>query len=169
MAMSLHAFCLWLAETPLSQTIQNVSWIIPTVQTIHIAGIAMVISSVFMMDLRLLNIAGRGQPTAAYAARFLPWIWWTLPVLLISGAILITGEPTRSLENPAFQTKMVLLVLAMIATAILHRPIAKEPAYWELTPGHRNTARLIAIVSLVLWTCIIFAGRWIAYMNTSGE
>jgi hypothetical protein len=169
MAMSLHAFCQWLSETPLSLTIQNVSWIIPSVQTIHIACIAIVISSVFLMDLRLLNIAGRGQPTAAYAARFLPWIWYTLPVLLVSGSILIIGEPSRSLENPAFQLKMCLLVGAMIATAILHRPIGKEPAYWELTAGHRTTAKVIAVISLALWVGIVFAGRWIAYMNTSGD
>ena len=169
MAMSLHAFCQWLSETPLSLTIQNVSWIIPTVQTIHIACIAIVISSVFMMDLRLLNLAGKEQPTGAYAARFLPWIWWTLPVLLVSGSILIIGEPGRSLENPAFQLKMALLIGAMIATAILHRPIGKEPAYWELTPGHRTRGRVIAVISLCLWVGIVFAGRWIAYYNTSGE
>jgi hypothetical protein len=169
MAMSLHAFCQWLSETPLSLTIQNVSWIIPSVQTVHIACIAIVISSVFMMDLRLLNLAGRQQPTASYAARFLPWIWYTLPVLLLTGTILIIGEPSRSLENPAFQLKMVLLIGAMIATAILHRPIGREPAYWELTPRHQATAKVVAVISLTLWIGIVFAGRWIAYMNTSGE
>jgi hypothetical protein len=169
MALSLHAFCQWLSETPVSQTIQNVSWIIPAVQITHIVCIAIVISSVFMMDLRLLNIAGRSQPTAAYAARFLPWIWYTLPILLVTGAILITGEPGRSLENPAFQLKMCLLIGAMITTAILQRPIGKEPAYWELTPGHKATGKVIAVISLVLWVGIVFAGRWIAYMNTAGE
>jgi hypothetical protein len=169
MAFSLHAFCQWLGETPLSLVIQNVSWIIPTVQTIHIICIAIVISSVFMMDLRLLNVAGRGQPTAAYASRFLPWIWITLPVLLVSGSILIIGEPARSLENPAFQLKMVLLIGAMILTAILQRPIGKEPAFWELTANHKVWGKVIAVASLALWVGIVFAGRWIAYKNTSGE
>ena len=169
MAMSLHAFCDWLGQTPLSLMIQNVSWIIPTVQTIHIVCIAIVISSVFMMDLRLLNIAGRGQPTASYAARFLPWIWITLPILLASGSILIIGEPARSLENSAFQLKMALLIGAIIVTLILHRPIGKEPAYWELTGNHKAWAKVIAVVSLCLWVGIVFAGRWIAYMNITGD
>ena len=169
MAISLHAFCQWLSETPLSLTIQNVAWIIPTVQVIHITGIAVVIASVFMVDLRLLSVIGKGQPTAAYASRFLPWIWCTLPILLLSGAILIIGEPARSLENPAFQLKMCMLIAAIIVTTILHRPIGKEPAYWELTGGRKLTAKAIAVISICLWVSIIFAGRWIAYMNTSGE
>ena len=156
-----------LADTPLSLTIQNVSWIIPTVQSIHILSIAIVISSVFMVDLRLLNVLGRGRPTAAYTARFLPWIWTTLIVLLITGSILIIGEPARSLENPAFQYKMCALILAMVVTGILQRPLRHEPAYWELTGGRKTAVKLIAVVSLCLWISIIFAGRWIAYMNTA--
>ena len=167
--MTLHAFAEWLSQTQISQVVQNVSWIIPSVQSIHILCIAIVMSAVVMVDLRLLGVIGRGQPTAAYISRFLTWIWPTLAVLLVTGSILITGEPGRSLENPAFQTKMVLLILAMITTAVLQRPTFKDPAYWELTTGHRMSARVLAVISLLLWVGIVFAGRWIAYLNTAGE
>lgn len=167
--MTLHGFAEWLAQTPASQVIQNVSWIIPSVQSIHILCISIVISAVFMVDLRLLGVIGRSQPVASYTSRFLTWIWPTLVILLISGAVLITGEPGRSLENPAFQTKMVLLILAMATTLGLQLPTFKDPAYWELTTGHRMSARVLAVISLVLWVGIVFAGRWIAYMNTAGE
>ena len=167
--MTLHAFAEWLSQTQISQVVQNVSWIIPSVQSVHILCIAIVISAVFMVDLRLLGVIGRSQPTAAYTSRFLTWIWPTLVVLLLTGSVLITGEPSRSLENPAFQTKMVLLILAMITTAVLQRPTFKDPAYWELTAGHRMSARVLAVISLLLWVGIVFAGRWIAYLNTAGE
>ena len=36
MLAELHNFAEWLATTAMSNTIQNVSWIIPTVQTVHI-------------------------------------------------------------------------------------------------------------------------------------
>lgn len=166
--MSLHSFAQWLSDTPLSQTIQDVSWIIPTVQSIHILSIAVVISSVFMVDLRLLNVLGRGQPTAAYTSRFLSWVWPTLVVLLLSGSILIIGEPSRSLENRTFQIKMALLILAMITTAALQRPTGKDPAYWELG-GHKTMAKVLAVISICLWVLIVFAGRWIAYGNTTGD
>ena len=169
MVMSLDAFAHWLADTPLSMTIQNVSWIIPTVQSIHILSIALVISSVFMVDLRLLGIIGRGQPTATYMHRFLPLIWWTLIVLLLSGTILIIGEPARDLLNPAFQFKMAMLIAAMVVTFVLHWPVGRDPAYWELTGRRGGAGKLIAVLSLMAWVSIVFAGRWIAYMNTAGE
>ncbi len=91
--MTLHGFAEWLGQTPISQVVQNVSWIIPSVQSIHILSIAIVISAVFMVDLRLLGVIGRDQPTAAYTSRFLSWIWPTLVVLLLTGSVLIIGEP----------------------------------------------------------------------------
>src|SRR6478609_9517183 len=46
----------WLATTPLSMTFQTVAWIIPAVQSVHIIAIAIVMSSVVMVDLRLLGL-----------------------------------------------------------------------------------------------------------------
>jgi hypothetical protein len=166
--MTLHSFAHWLSQTQASAVIQDVNWIIPTTQSIHILSIAIVMSSVFMVDLRLLKVLGRGQPTADYTSRYLPWIWPTLVVLLVTGSILITAEPARSLLNPSFQLKMVLLVLAMIVTAVLQGRAAKDPNYWE-TSGREGVAKLLAVVSIVLWIGILFAGRWIAYMNISGD
>ena len=110
MLSDLHAFTDWLAGTPLSTTIQNVSWIIPTVQTVHIVCVAIVIAAVFLVDLRILGVFARGQPVAALSHRFLPWIWYALIVLLITGSLLVIGEPGRSLTNPAFIAKMLMLL-----------------------------------------------------------
>ncbi len=54
-------FCEWLAATPISQLIQNAFWVIPTVQTVHIVSIAIVMTSMAMLDLRLIGVAGRRQ------------------------------------------------------------------------------------------------------------
>ena len=169
MAMWLHDFCKWLSETPLSLMLQNVSWIIPTVQSIHILSVAIVFFSALAVDLRLLGVIGRSHPTAVYATRFLPWIWPTLVVLLVTGTTLIIAEPARSLQNIAFQSKMVMLILAIGATLTLQRPLAADGAYWESTDGRKTTARVIAVASLCLWVGIVLAGRWIAYMNTAGD
>ncbi len=166
---SLDSFCRWLEQTPASTTIQNVSWIIPSVQSVHILAIAVVIASASMVDLRLLGVVGRGYAAATYITRYLPWLWVTLIVLLLSGSILIVGEPARSLENPAFQLKMVMLLLGIIVTFALQRPVRKNTAYWETTDGRRWTGRALALVSLCLWISIIFAGRWIAYANVGND
>jgi hypothetical protein len=165
MTYSVQAFCEWLATTDLSAQIQTVTWIIPTVQTIHILSIASVLSAAAMVNLQVLGILSRRQPLAAVARRFLPWIWWTLIVLLLSGGTLIVGEPARSLLNPAFLLKMSLLATVLILTLILQRGLRLDALFWENPRGRRVGGRLLAAVSLVLWVGIVFAGRWIAYVD----
>lgn len=162
---SLDAFCTWLAATPVSQTIQTVEWIIPAVQTVHILAVAAVVTSALMINLRLLGVRGRDQSVAGVAQRFLPFIWWPLPLLLATGAILIAAEPARALENPVFVLKMVLLLAAAGITLACQLPMRGEQAFWELSPGRKRVAKLIACASIPLWVAIICAGRWIAYVQ----
>jgi len=162
---SLESFCTWLAATAASQAIQTIEWIIPTVQTVHILAVAAVMTSVLMIDLRLMGLAGRDQTVAAVAKRYLPFIWWPLPVLLATGAILIIAEPARALQNPVFVLKMGLLVAAAAVTLACQVPLRRNASFWELSAGRRRAAVLIASVSLPLWVAILFAGRWIAYIQ----
>lgn len=160
---SLDHFCLWLERTSLSQAIAKAGWVVPAVQTVHILAIALVVSSALMIDLRLIGVFGRDQSLDRISARFLPFIWWPLLVLLATGVIMITGEPARSLKNPVFQLKVVLIIAAMIVIWIF-QILRKNPRFGDLAHGPRVAPRLLAIVSVALWAAIIFAGRWIAYV-----
>jgi uncharacterized membrane protein len=154
------AFCNWLSNTPISLTIQNVSWVIPTVQTVHILAIATVMASVVMLDFRVLGLAGRSQSIPDVAHRFLPWIWCAVVVLLCTGSILIIGEPARDLLNNVFWTKMSLLVCALLITGLFQYTVDHRLKFWD---GQRAIARVAAVASLVCWIGIVAAGRWIAY------
>ncbi len=164
---SLDGFCSRLAATPLSQAIQSTDWIIPAVQTVHIVAVATVITSALMVDLRLFGFRDRGQTISAVAGRFLPLIWYALPILLLTGITLIIAEPSRALQNPVFILKMALLLPAAGATLGCQLPLRKDDRYWDRSDSRRMLARLIACVSLPLWVAIIFAGRWIAYVQSS--
>ena len=161
----LQIFSKWLGATAASAVIQNVSWIIPLVQTIHILAISIVLSSVAMLDLRLLGLAGKRVTISGMAERFLPWIWGALVVLASTGAILITGEPDRSLLNPAFQIKMALVVAAIVVTLIFQHTVRRNAAFWDLSPARRRSARLTALISLAIWLAIAICGRLIAYVG----
>ena len=161
---SIDALCWWIEHTPLSQTIQRVDWIVPAVQTVHILAITVVAASALMIDLRLIGAFSTDRPLRDVSARFLPLVWWPLLVLLLTGAIMITGEPARSLKNPAFQLKMALLVTALIVTALYQVLQRRDPDFGS--PGCRRAAATsIATLSMMLWAGIIFAGRWIAYYS----
>jgi hypothetical protein len=158
-------FIHWLSLTVASQSIQKIFWIIPTVQIVHILAISVVVSSMAMFDLRLLGIAGTRNSIAALSKRFMPWLWVALVVLLLSGSILIIGEPDRALGNPAFELKMVLVVTAILVTLSFQRILRKDLAVGatELAPRHLLAAKLTGGISLLLWVSIVVAGRLIAY------
>jgi hypothetical protein len=163
---SLASFCEKLSATPLSQAIQTIDWVIPAVQTIHIVTVAAVITAILMVDLRLMGYTARHQSIATVANRYLPTVWYALPILLATGATLIIAEPSRSLQNPVFALKMGLLVLAAGITLLCQLPLRGNPGYWEASDSRRRQVKLIGFLSLPLWIAILFAGRWIAYVQS---
>jgi len=163
MNASLGSFCNWLAATPLSHTIQTTRWVIPTLQIIHILSVAVVFSSAILVDLRLWRLLNRDLPLPELARRFLPVIWPVLAILLITGGLLIIGEPRRSLLNTTFYLKMALLAVAIVLTAWLQSSLSTSPGLWEKNRGRRIAGAFAASVSALLWCGILFAGRWIAY------
>jgi len=161
--VGLSAFSKWLAATSLSHTIQTTAWIIPSLQTIHILSVATVFSAAILVDLRIWRLLERDEPLPDVARRFLPTIWPVLLILLVTGSLLIIGEPRRSLLNSTFYLKMALLAVAIMLTAGLQRSISSSPDSWDKDRRRRLAARFAATASIAVWCGILFAGRWIAY------
>jgi hypothetical protein len=162
---SINTICAWLEHTRLNLAIQSNDWVVPTVQTIHILAIAVLAASALMIDLRLIGVIGADQPLKQASSRFLPFVWWPLLVLLMTGAIMIVGEPARSLKNPVFQLKMALLVAAIIMTALCQFILRRNAENISIGAWSRSAAMTVAVLSMLIWCGIIFAGRWIAYYS----
>ncbi len=156
-------FCTWLQLTSLSQILQNVEWIIPAIQTVHILCIGAVISSALALTLRQFGLLAADQPLARASVAFLRVIWLALPVLLVTGGLLVVAEPNRSLGSPAFQLKMILLVCVVALLIGYQRHFVRATASDPDTLVGSRRGEATAIAALFLWVCIIFAGRWIAY------
>jgi hypothetical protein len=154
--VSVKALGHWLESTPLSQLIQTTGGAIATIQVIHILFLA----TLFALALNLsLRISGRGltaESLSSLARRFVPGIWICLGLLLLSGALLIVAEPGRTLTNPAFYTKMTLLLVAIALTVWL-----ASVAQREERPSGLHVAA--AMLYMLIWAAIIVAGRYIAY------
>jgi hypothetical protein len=132
---------------------------------VHILCVATVFASSAFVSLRLLGVSASDLSPGSVALRFVPLIWWTLPVLLITGSVLIVAEPARSLHNPAFHLKLGLLLAAVLLTLLYQWPLSRRDDFWEATRGRMVATKLIAVTSLALWTGVIVAGRFIAYVD----
>jgi hypothetical protein len=164
----MEAIAIWLAGTAASHVIQTTLWVIPVTQTIHILSVAMVFSSVVMIECRILGVT-KSQTIEQTAHRFVPWIFGGIVVLALTGSILIIGEPRRSLPSYEFQMKMLYLAVAVAFTIAFVRSVRQHVSVWETAGGTTQNAsgrmlvNALALVGLFVWSMVVIYGRWIAY------
>jgi hypothetical protein len=152
----------WISNTSLSEAIRDQSWVVPGVQAIHICAISVVVGAALVSELRLVGVIATDETPAAVIKRYLPWMWRALVVLLLSGLILVWGEPDRTLLNWMFWLKMSMVLIGFVLSLLFRRPLL-DP---ELNTQHAARTWLIkpvALLSLCLWIAVVFSGRWIAY------
>lgn len=157
-------FAFWLGDTSLSLFMVENFWNVPIAQVIHIAAIGLGFASLLMMTLRVYEKAGMTLSVSANAARYLPWMWWSLFAILLSGLLMITAEPIRNMVNAVFWIKMVTLVLAMLVTLRFQKSVKTK----ALAAGDSYVAssgtRTVGLVLVITWCFIMLCGRWIAYV-----
>jgi uncharacterized protein DUF6644 len=163
-------FALWLSTTFPSVFIQeHNSWSIPAIQSVHIIGIAMVMGSVLMINLRILGWAWVDQTLRQTVSRFGPWLNGSLWLLLVTGILMVIGEPVRELVTLSFWLKMTLVAIGALVAAIFQKTSRQHEQHWEDTLVHRRSIKVLAILTLLIWVCIIVLGRLIAYDHVWGS
>jgi hypothetical protein len=115
------------------------------------------------LNLRLLGISSRGRSISTLVRVLVPWMYFALVVLLITGILQTIIEPERQLTTPAFWWKMVMIVVVVCLTVWFARAVRANPAQWDSVATRPREARLIAVASLALWIGIIYCGRFIGY------
>jgi len=165
----LKQFAEWLSTTFLSVFIQtHNSWAIPTIQSIHIVGIAIVLGSVFMIDLRVLGWAAMDQTLRQTTNRFGPWLTGSLWLMLVTGILMVIGEPVRELVTFSFWLKMFLVLAGTIIAIVFQRSLRKHEPQWEELVK-RGAVKWLAVLTFLIWACIIILGRLIAYDHVWGS
>lgn len=160
----IQEFCDWLSRTSLSIAFQEAVWFVPTVQTIHIIAIAILLMTLYLIGLKLLGFMPRSQSLSVSLRKASPWIWIMLSILLLSGALLTITEPARELLNWAFRLKMIMVLILALVIAWVQGRVRLDPDYWTRSPGRRGFAKVLGAFVLIVGAAIITAGRWIAYV-----
>jgi hypothetical protein len=137
------------------------SWVFPVIQSVHLIGLTMLVGSICLVDLRLLGIGSSRQTSAELASGLAPWTSGGLLTVLVTGPLMFGSDLTRYLNNPAFLLKMGLFVVALAGHFTLHRRVVRDSS--SFNPFRQ---KLAAVFSLILWSCIVLAGRAIADFDT---
>lgn len=156
--------CAWLEASPLGTTITESEWMFPTIETIHVLALTLVVGTIAMVDLRLLGVSARRISAVQLAREMLPWTWIAFVVAAISGSLMFVSAAAKYYTNVPFRIKMVLMLLAGINMAVLHFGAWRGAKTWEMSLPTPLAARAAAGLSLVFWIGIVVSGRWIGFV-----
>lgn len=142
----------------IAQAIRGSLWLFPVIEACHLLALAVIGGSVLLVDLRLLGLGVTKEPVPELWREAQPWFAGSLIVMLVSGLLLFTSEPIKLYYLGAFWFKMSCLALSILFAFTVRRRVAR--AYAEIRP---IWGKLVAIVSLLLWTGVGVGGRWIGF------
>jgi hypothetical protein len=152
-----------LERSGLAVALRHDLWLYPIVEIFHIAGFVILVGAVAMFDLRVLGLS-RGVSTRALARHLLPWSAGALIVIVPTGLLMFSAHATDFIENPAFVTKITLILIALANAVAFHVGVFRGVDGWDTHRTAPAAARLHAIASLLLWIAVISCGRLIAYV-----
>ncbi|MDB5580235.1 MAG: hypothetical protein JWR80_5411, partial [Bradyrhizobium sp.] len=150
-----------LQESALGHAMRSSPALYPAVEILHIIGFVVLVGSVLALDLRLLGL-GRAIPIQPMAQLLLPMSRSGFLLAISMGFLLFSADASHVVRNPAFQSKLLLIAAALVNVAIAHLGPWRRMALWgSEAPG---SARVTALLSLLLWLGVVCAGRLIAYV-----
>lgn len=136
----------WLASNPYAY---------PLLEAVHIAGIALLLGNLVLLELRVWG-AARELPLPALARWTITLALAGFALIAASGLLMFASQPQELLANRAFLIKLALVMAAGCNAAWFHARggIARPDAL----------ARALTALSSGLWIAAIIAGRWIGYL-----
>ena len=158
------AFCQWLQQTYVGASVRESLWLFPAIETLHLLGMAVLIVTITIFDLRLLGWILRSDPVAPLGRRLLPWTWCAFAVQVVTGTILFSSEAVKLYGNPAFRAKLLLLLLVGLQALIFHRTAYRDVEQWDQQLEVPVVAKIVGCLSLLLWIGIVTAGRFIGFV-----
>jgi hypothetical protein len=142
--------------------IRESDWLFPTIETVHVFALVLVVGTIMTVDLRLLGVANKERPFSQVAAEMLPWTWTAFAIAALAGMLMFSSKALTYYSNIPFRLKMVCLLLAGINMVMFHWLGTRHLEAWDRGRPPR-AAKLAGGVSLLLWTTIVAAGRWIGF------
>ena len=150
-----------IASWPVSRAINESSWIFAVVQAFHLVSLGFLAGSLLMVDLRLLGRGFSQQPTARIARDARPWLIGSMVAMVLTGVPQFISLATKEYESPYFRWKMLMLLIAFIFTFTIRKKVAYAP---EGRFGG-GISKVVALVSIGLWTSVAVNGRLIGFFS----
>ena len=161
--MSILSVCEWLESTEVGVLVRESLYGFPILAAIHILGLTVSVGTLVWFDLRLAGVSMPRCPVSSLYRRLIPWTLVGFGLMFLSGLLLFTGFATKAYGNVYFRIKLTAIVLAGVNALVYHRMTERRIAHWNDAARPPMPARLAGVISIVVWTIAIMAGRMMSY------
>ena len=143
----------------MAELLNSSPMVFPVLECIHIFGFILLAGSIAMLDFRVLFALLPGETAVELSRDVMPWNLLGLALALTSGALLFASDPDHYYLNHSFQFKMAVLLAALGFDHTIHKRALQKQ---DLRAG---SGKLIAWISLALWTLVIGGGIFIGFFT----
>jgi hypothetical protein len=159
----LEDFFLTLESTSFALAVAESQWLFPSLETIHVLALAVVVGSIAMVDLRLLGFSSSRVSVTRLSRDTLPFTWAAFAIAVLSGGALFVSNATTYIQAWPMLIKLGLIVVAGANMLLFHHFVYRSVDSWD--HGNAPTAAKIAGgLSLIFWFAVVALGRWIAFV-----
>lgn len=137
----------WIEGLAWARVLRTSPVLYPLTSGAHILAFGTLLGAIAAYDIAVL----RGRADAAVARATLPVARWAFALAVLTGAALFAVRAQAYVGNLAMQAKAGLLILSLLNIIAFHLAASER------------ARRGLAGASLLLWTGIALAGRWIGF------
>jgi hypothetical protein len=153
-----------LEQTGWIKTLGSTGWMYSTVSVTHYLTMFWFIGSIAVVDLRVMGVLARRRSLGELAEQLFPWAWIGFTFAVISGFLMFATDAGDWAPSKVFHIKLTLIAVSAIFAFIVQRGARK----WAQDPEIPQAAKIVALISLLLWVATILSASEIPALEGLG-
>jgi hypothetical protein len=158
----MDSFLQMIQQTAFADGLRLSTWVYPITLTLHSVGLAMVVGVLVVIDLRILGVT-RTMPLLPLK-RLMLVVWLAFAINATTGVMLLTTDAMKFYYSTAFRFKMSAIAIGVVLALLMNSSVLKMAGKYDRAEAVIPvSARLLAVVSILMWLTAIGFGRYMAY------
>jgi hypothetical protein len=149
--------------TSLHHIVSTSTWMWATLESLHFIGLAVLIGTVGMFDLRLMGFAKKVPIVALH--RLIPVGIAAFSLNAMTGVLFVSGFPEQYIFNAAFRAKMALILVAGVNILFFYGRVFRRLKSLRPEEQPPLAARVVGGVSFFAWIGVMTAGRLLTFFR----
>jgi hypothetical protein len=156
---------IWVQNLSYFTDLRSSGYTYPIFLALHLVGLSLFGGMILVTDLRILGWAMRSTPIADVINNTRVWKRIGLVLTATCGLLLFCSKAEAYYYNDFFRVKLILFALVLVHALVFRGSVYNKADEIDANPALLGRARTAASLSLILWICILIAGRAIGYLT----